>query len=142
MLRGAKVNALDLSQSSLDQTKKNIESVCAKFYENVKFVKCDLQEIKAPQSDCTICVGVLPYIDDVEAFLQNILMPTEVAFIQFSEKSSPSNIVRRLFPFLNVRRLKFQSEAQIISIAKSLGHVIVSSEKFATGRLLTFQKVA
>ena len=140
LMRGAKVNALDISQTSLDQTSMNIEAKCPQLSVNIFCYKYDVQKEMPPESDCTICVGVMPYIDDTESFLENLLTPTRIAFIQFSSSNSPSNVVRRVLPFLNVRRLKFQTEKTITEIADGLGFNKISSNKFATGGLLIFQK--
>lgn len=140
LLRGAKVNALDISQSSLDVTRANVESKCPQLANNVTYKQCDAQTVMMPQSDCSICVGVLPYVSDEFSFLKNLLVPTNIAFIQYSGKYSFSNMLRRMLPFLNVRRLKFQTESIISESAYSFGFISVLSEKFATGKLLTFKK--
>lgn len=138
LLRGAIVNAIDLSDTALAVTRKNIESQCPQYAANVRYQQCDGQETLLPTSDVTICVGVMPYITNVPVFLHNILTPTKKAFIQYSSQTSPSNIIRILLPFLNVRNLKFQTETLLTKKAQELGFLKVKSEKFATGRLLTF----
>jgi 2-polyprenyl-3-methyl-5-hydroxy-6-metoxy-1,4-benzoquinol methylase len=140
LLRGARVNAIDLSDTALEITRKNVMSQCPRHAAHVSYQQCDGQEMMLPQSDFTICVGVLPYVGDTKSFLTNILTPTKKAFIQYSAKNNVFNWVRTMLPFLNVRSLKFQTERMLTQEAEVLGFKKIKSEKFATGRLLTFAK--
>jgi len=140
LLRGARVNAIDISYTALEITKKNVLSQCPQYGANVSYQQCDGQEVMLPPSDFTICVGVLPYVGNIKEFLTNILIPTKKAFIQYSAKNNLFNRVRILLPFLNVRNLKFQTENMLTHEAKNLGFQKTKSEAFATGGLLTLEK--
>lgn len=139
LLRGARVNAIDFSHTALEITRKNILAQCPEHAEKVNYQQSDGQEVMLPPSDFTLCVGVMPYIGHTKEFLKNTLTPTKKAFIQYSEKHNFFNIVRIVFPFLNVRNLKFQTENMLEEEAKNLGFKKIKSEKFATGRLVTFE---
>lgn len=141
LIRGAKVNAVDISKESLEITRRNIEKQCPQHADKVTYQQCDAQVTPLQnESDCTICVGVMPYITNKENFLRNLLMPTKIAFIQFSSTNNFFNLIRLVLPFLNVRNLQFQTEQQIKTLAKKIGFKPEKSEVFATGRLITLTK--
>ena len=138
--RGAKVNAIDLSEESLKVTEQNVAKQIPDAVEKVTYMQADGQNDPLPASNLCICVGVLPYVTDSKTFLKHLLESTEVAFIQFTDKKRFSNRIRRLFPFLNVRKLQFQSVEDIVGTAKKLGCSVVSIENFATGKLVVLEK--
>lgn len=141
LMRGAKVNAVDISRESLEITRRTIEKQCSQYADKVTYQQCDVQETPLQnESDCTICVGVMPYIINKEKFLKNLLIPTKTAFIQFSSKHNIFNLIRSALPFLNVRNLQFQTEQQIKAIAEKIGFKTEKSEPFATGQLITLKK--
>jgi precorrin-6B methylase 2 len=141
LLRGAKVNAVDISTESLEITRRNVEKQCPQHVNNVTYQECDAQETPIKnESDFTICVGVMPYITNIDYFVVNILKSTRMAFIQFSSKNNLINIIRIIFPLLNVRNLQFHTEMEISTISRKCDFIAARSEVFATGRLITLEK--
>lgn len=137
---GASVNAIDLSGESLKITESNVKTKSPEGQDRVTYTQADAQTQSLPKSDACLCVGVLPYVTDVEAFLGNLLDATNVAFIQFTDKYNFSNRIRRLFPFLNVRNLQFQTLNQLETIASKIGFEVIHCEDFATGKLVTLAR--
>ena len=138
--KGVKVNAIDLSETSLQITQTNVDTKCPTLASNVEYFQADAQEQTLPEGDVTICVGVLPYIENLESFMQNLLGSTQVALVQYTERKNIFNFIRSILPFLNVRNLQFQTEKEMQSCAQQNGFEITGSEPFATGRLLIFRK--
>ena len=140
--RGAKVNAIDLSDESLKVTRQNVSKRLPAKADDVTYMQADGQFDKLPPSNLSLCVGVLPYVTDSKTFLKHLLENTETAFVQFTDKHRFSNRVRRLFPFLNVRKLQFQSVQEIVDAAEKIGFSVMHIENFATGKLVVLGKNA
>lgn len=133
--KGAHVNAIDISEKSLEITKKNVEKYTPEYCDRVSYFLRDPQYETLPKSDASLCVGVLPYVKNIDSFMTNILISTDMLYVQFSSSFNFFNILRRMLPFLNVRKLNFQSLPTVKQICKKRSFTIASNEKFATGYL-------
>lgn len=137
---GAKVNAIDISEVSLDITKKNIQTHASKCQSHVNYFLLDAQLDKLPHSDISLCVGVAPYIINFESFLGNILRNTTTVFFQYVDAKHFINKIRQHFKFLNVRNLTFHDDILINKICEDNKFVIQSCSNFGTGKILIMSK--
>lgn len=137
---GAKVNAIDLSESSLEVTKKNIQKHAHKHQSHVTYFLLDAQTDELPFSDITLCVGVAPYILSFENFLSNILRNTNTVFFHYVNDKHFINKIRQQFKFLNVRNLVFQDDILVNRICEKNKFTIQSCTKFGTGKILVMSK--
>lgn len=139
--KGARVNLIDISESSLNITRHNICVEVPDSQKKTSYYLMDAQKCQLPKSEVSIAVGVLPYIEDVEAFFSNALSQTDILFCQFSSSHNPFNWLRRYCKFLNVRNLQFQSKDECKEISARHGFEMVECERFATGYLMILQRV-
>lgn len=128
---GAEVIAIDFSQKALEVTRANVEKHAPSG--RVTYLVMDAQRQQIPECDAALVMGVTPYVADLPAFLGNILPRTKMLYCQYTDPWRPSNVVRRLLPFLNVRRLIFHSGADVDRIYRAHGFHLVKRAPFATG---------
>ncbi len=141
LLQGAtKVHAVDFTSSALDATRKLVEKFAPDKADLVRYHKLDLQTDKHPVSDVSICVGVTPYIKNLDGFLSNALTGTKLLFCQFSEPENWANRLRSLVPFLNVRKLIFHSRFDVDAVLVKLSAKRLNRANFATGYIDTILK--
>jgi SAM-dependent methyltransferase len=135
---GARVNAIDFSSSALNATRALVEKTSPALASRVTYHHLDLRTDELPKSDVALMVGVLPYIADAEATMTRVLSSTQKILVQYVDRNSPSNLIRRALPILNVRSLNFHSREQIESLASRLGFRRTSCEKLGTGYMDQF----
>lgn len=131
--RGAKVNAVDFTQSALATTKKSVEKYFPKG--EVSYHQLDIQEMAPPASDITLAQGLTPYISDLPAFMKNALSKTGVLFCLYADPDHWANKLRRSLPFLDVRRLRYHSRESVDALYKTHGWSLIERRDFATGYL-------
>jgi SAM-dependent methyltransferase len=138
--RGAKVQAIDFSESSLRVTKENVARHASG---EVSYLQIDPQAAPVPAADVALVMGVTPYVRDLAAFLGNVLPHTRRRlFCQYTDPRRVSNRVRRLIPALNVRNLIFHAPAEVDAIYAQLGWRMRERVPFATGFIDTAEPVA
>lgn len=141
LMQGAsKVHAVDFTSSALDTTRRLVEKHAPDKAALIDYHKLDLQADKHPVSDVSICVGVTPYIRNLDGFLSNAVEATKLLFCQFSEPHHWANRLRVLMPFLNVRKLIFHSRRDVDATISRHSATRVEREDFATGFIDTIQK--
>ena len=138
--KNATVNAIDISEKALEITKTYIENHAPEFKKNIKYYLADIEKDTIPKSDISILVGVLPYIKNAEVTLSKLLDSTSLIFFQFSSSQVFSNRIRKFLPFLNVRKLQFQSLLEIKKCCEAKKYEIIQTERFATGYLVIAKK--
>lgn len=129
--RKARVCAIDFSDQSLALTKANVERYVPNG--DVSYHKLDISQDELPRSDVAIMVGVAPYLSDMDSFLDRILASTDILLIQYVDPYHWANRVRRLLPFLNVRRLIFHSPRDVALAYTQRGWRLLERVRFGTG---------
>ncbi|OGN90480.1 MAG: hypothetical protein A2Z70_01015 [Chloroflexi bacterium RBG_13_48_17] len=135
LLRGASVIAVDYVETALTATKKRVIEMLPEKQSNIEYLFLDVMEKPLPKSDVVIAIGVAPYIDSIETFMNHILPTTDRFYCLFLNKYHWINRVRRLLRFLNVRRYRYSDDKIIKELLTKDGFLLVSREKIATGYL-------
>jgi SAM-dependent methyltransferase len=129
--RGAVVNAVDFSESSLSTTRKTVARYAPDA--EVTFIQADVQTGALPKSDVTLAMGVTPYLTDIEAFLSNALPKTKILCCQYTDPNSWASLIRRALPVLDVRSLQCYSKDEISALYAKYGGTLCRRERFASG---------
>lgn len=133
--RGAKVLAIDISQSALEATRKNIAENAPEHIHDVSYLQLDVAEEKIPKVDVSIAMGVTPYVTDIESFYKNVLGSTNTFFCLVLDPRHWANRVRHAFPFLNVRNVLCFERARIDRIVSENKCKLINRRNFASGYL-------
>jgi predicted TPR repeat methyltransferase len=141
LLRGASVIAVDYVETALVATRKRIAEMMPEKQGNVEYVLLDVMEKPLPKSDIVIAIGVAPYIDSMEIFLDHILPTTEKFYCLFLNKYHWINRLRELLRFLNVRQYRFFDDKIVKALLARHGFSLASRENIATGFLDEIQRV-
>jgi SAM-dependent methyltransferase len=129
--RGAIVNAIDFSQSSLNITRKNVNRHFPGG--QVNYFQANAQVDQLPHSDVTLAMGLTPYLSDLEAFMQRALPATKLWFCLFIDPEHWANRLRSALPFLNVRQLQYYSREDVDRLYGKYFWKLRGRETFATG---------
>ena len=127
--RGASVNAVDFSKSSLEATRRTVEMHAPDA--KVTYIQADLENVDLPQSDVTLAMGVTPYLTDIKAFITNALPKTAIMCVQYTDPDHWASRIRKTFPVLDVRSLQCYGQAEIQAIYLQHGGVLQSRKPFA-----------
>ncbi len=136
--KGANVIAVDYAHSAINMVKK-------RFVSENNGLKCLLMDItkgKIPKVELTIAIGVLPYIDNLEVFLNNILPYTNKFVFNFLDSAHPLNKVRKFFPLLNVRYYSYHDKEYVIGMVQRKGFIVDRIKKLFTGYMIFCKKPA
>ena len=135
--KGAYVYAMDYVNSAVELTKKNLSLYSAG---NLEVFQLDITQQKIPRVDLAISIGVLPYIDEVNAYFQNIFPYTDLFQFNYINKYNFFNSVRSLLSFLDVRHYSYHSPKEISSLVMKNGFKISENKKLGTGFILETEK--
>lgn len=129
--RGASVNAIDFSDSSLRTTERTV----AKHFPEGKVVyqQANVQTDTLPTSDVTLAMGLAPYLSDIGAFLDRALPATKTMLCLYMDPDHWANRLRSTLPFLNVRELQFADKSEVDRHYARHGWTLVERKPFATG---------
>lgn len=127
------VYALDYSQSALDLTHNSLTENETK---SVNLIKADILSEHIPTVDLVISIGVIPYIDDINRYFDNILPFTQKILFNYLDANNMINIVRRILPFLDVRHYYYQSNKDILSILEQYNFKVNNIIKLSTGFMI------
>lgn len=133
--RGAKVVAIDISTSSLEATRRNVEKNAPEHVDAVTFMQLNVSESQIPAVDVAVAMGVTPYVAEIEPFYRNILASTKIFYCLILDPKHWANRVRRVFSFLNVRNVHWFECRQIDSIITSNQCTLIERRNFASGYL-------
>ena len=136
--KGAYVYAMDYTASALDLTKRNLTS---DEINHIELSQLDITKNSIPSVDVAISIGVLPYIDELDKYFENILPYTNVFLFNYINKYNMFNMVRRLLSFLDVRNYSYHDFNEISKLVKKHGFEIVEKKKLGTGFMLELRKV-
>lgn len=132
--KGAFVYAFDFAESALELTKRNLSSDELK---NVQIKQLDISEEHIPKTDIAISIGVLPYINDHQKYLKNILPFTDAILFNFLSENHILNFLRRtILRFLDVRMYSYHNLNKIKAELESHNFIIVKKAKLATGFII------
>jgi precorrin-6B methylase 2 len=129
--RGAVVNAIDFSESSLNTSRRTVSTYVPDAA--VTFTQANIQVDELPKSDVTLVMGVTPYLSDVEAFMANALPKTGVMCVQYTDPNHWASRIRRALPLLDVRSLQCYDKNMISSLYAKHGGVLCRRDNFASG---------
>jgi SAM-dependent methyltransferase len=130
--RGASVNAVDFSPSSLQATRRAVDSHMPNG--SVNYLHMDLRApTELPKSDVTLAMGVTPYLPDVRPMLSRAIASTDLLCCQYTDPKDWASRVRRAFPALDVRSLQCHDKGDVDKIYLENGATRLERNKFASG---------
>jgi SAM-dependent methyltransferase len=129
--RGASVNAIDFSDSSLRTTQRTVEKHIPEG--KVVYQQANVQTDALPNSDVTLAMGLAPYLSDIGAFLDRALPATKTMLCLYMDPNHWANRIRSTIPFLNVRELQFAEKSEVDRHYARLGFNLIQRQPFATG---------
>ncbi len=130
---GMRVSAFDFADSAIQMTKARV----AKHASKVNVGKLNAMTEDIPKSDACICVGLFPYIENLDQLFSHVLPNTKKIWFNFLNDRSPSNLLRQAFPILNARYYYYHSPKQVRGWLANYGFVTVSETKLGTGLSFT-----
>lgn len=141
LLKGANVLAVDYVESALSGTKRRVDEMLPDSKHNVEYLLLDIMEEPLPKSDIVIAIGVTPYVDSLEIFLDHVLPTTDEFYCYFLNKHHWTNELRNLLKFLNVRQYRFFDNHNIDEILPKYDFKRTSRECVGTGFLDVMQRI-
>lgn len=128
--RGAQVHAFDFANAAIELTKQRLSPDESK---NVVFMQMDIMSQSIPTVDVAICIGVVPYIDRIDRFLDNVLPHTNLFLFNFLDANSWINSLRHKLTILDVRGYSYYSKEEICRKLEARGFETLCMEKLGTG---------
>ena len=131
MQRGARVRAIDFAERSLAITQNNVQK-----HGDPRLVTYHMLDVSCdelPKSHAAIMMGVTPYIADLDSAMRRVLRSTDLLLVQYADSAHWANRLRRLLPWLNVRRLVFHSAGDVDACYVQNGWHLLNRTRFATG---------
>lgn len=141
LLKGANVLAVDYVESALSGTKRRVEEMLPESKHNVEYLLLDIMEEPLPKSDIVIAIGITPYVDSLEVFLDHILPTTERFYCLFLNKDNWMNRLRIFLKFLNVRQYRFFDNQILDEILPKYDFRRISREYVGTSFLDVMQRI-
>jgi SAM-dependent methyltransferase len=129
--RGAIVNAIDFSPSSLAITRQSVNRYCPGA--RVNYQQLNVQTDELPASDVTLAMGLTPYLTDLDAFMDRALPSTKLWLCLFVDPEHWANRIRSAFPLLNVRNLQYYNRRDVDRLYAKYRWKLIKRESFATG---------
>ena len=132
--KGAFVYAFDYVESALNLTKSNLNK---EELSNIEIRLLDITNNTIPEVDIAISIGVLPYIENEELYLNNILPYTNMFLFNFLNRNNVLNIIRRKYlKFLDVRTYSYHNPNVIVGELGKHNFKISTQNKLATGYII------
>ena len=141
LLRGAKVIAVDYVEPALSLTEKRVKEMLPEMADRVEYLLMDIMEKPLPESDLVIAIGVTPYVNSPEIFLDHILPATNEFYCLFLNKMHWANILRNYLKFLNVRKYYFFEDKILQKTLLKHNFRRISREICGTGFLDTMKSI-
>lgn len=136
--KGAFVYAFDYAESAINLTKRNLLPNELKF---ALIEKMDITSSNIPAVDLAISIGVLPYIEVLEKYLDNILPYTDRFIFNYLNCNNILNRIRKILKFLDVRKYSYHNYGEILREFGKQDYSIEEKTKLATGFLLNTKKI-
>jgi len=130
---GANVISIDFSEAALATTRQGVEVQIPDRKSRVTYLKLDIRSQKAPPSDVSLAVGLVPYVENVSKFFHNALANTNSALVSWVSETNAFNRIRGRFSLLNVRDLKFHNSKDVDECWREYGFGVVSRQRLGTG---------
>jgi cyclopropane fatty-acyl-phospholipid synthase-like methyltransferase len=128
--KGADVLALDFAQSALRLTERNIPEGLRP---QVVIRHHDIALAAIPNVDLALAIGVLPYLEDAGAFLENIAPRCNVLMFNFLNFRNPINRVRNVFRIIDPRGYFYHDKLEIERALRKCGFARCEFKRLATG---------
>lgn len=129
--QGAIVTAVDFSESSISATRKAVERHVPDAM--ITYVQSDVQNYTPPTSDVTLAMGLTPYLNNIEIFIENVLPSTKSLFCHYIDPYHWASRVRSAIPYLDVRDLNAFSKSQVSAVYSRLDRKLAERTNFASG---------
>ena len=136
--QGAYVYALDYTQSAISLTKSNLT---AEEMKGVELLHFDVTQSHIPCVDLSISIGVLPYIEDLNVYLDNILPFTNMFLFNYLSSANYINRIRKIISILEVRNYSYHHPHQIKIELEKKKYSILKQTQLATGFILETKKI-
>lgn len=127
------VYAIDYSKVALEATKRTVSDLSNEQLKKIDYLIIDVAVDPIPNCDIAICIGVTPYITNIEAFFKNILPHVDNLLCSYVSNTNLINRIRTLFPVLNIRNLVFVNPEKISNYYEMYGFELVERISLATG---------
>jgi len=114
---GFRVLAIDLSWKMLTEAKNAVNGKNNKIFADFIQAEVSLIPLKHSSIDAVLCIGVLAYVDDLSATLEEIykvLKPGGYAILQMSNKYSPAEIENRIIQYIKNKRCIVQDKKMVL----------------------------
>jgi 2-polyprenyl-3-methyl-5-hydroxy-6-metoxy-1,4-benzoquinol methylase len=132
--KGAFVYAYDYAQSALELTKRNLAS---DELSKCEFGLLDISSQQIPKVDLAISIGVLPYVDNLQAYLNNILPHTDLVMFNYLHKGHFLNAMRQsLLKFLDVRKYSYHHTNDVLKELEKHNFTLIRKIPLATGFII------
>ena len=135
--KGAFVDAFDYASSAISLTTRNLS---APELNAARIQLLDITKNQIRPVDVALAIGVLPYINDLDGFLDNILPYTTRFLFNYLNKNNLCNVVRRHITFLDVRKYSYHTPAEVTQKVTEKGFRIVNVARLATGFIVEIEK--
>ncbi len=136
--RGAQVHASDFANAAIQLTKERLSVDESK---NVVFIQMDIMSQPIVTVDVAISIGVVPYIDRIDQFFDNILPYTNLFLFNFLDKNSWINSLRHTLKVLDVRGYSYYSKEEIDKKLEARGFEVLRMEKLGTGFMVHAKRI-
>mgnify|MGYP000618455033 CR=1 FL=1 len=133
-----KVHALDFTAASIKLVNNNLSGIEKA---HVVIQQFDIVKEHIPNVDIAISIGVLPYIDDLNVYLKNIIPYTNKVYFNFLDADHWLNKVRRYLPFLNARDYSYHAFKDIQKYLEEAGFSVETIQVLATGKMIYAKKI-
>jgi len=130
----AGVFALDYAESAVELTRRNLTP---EELANCKLGLLDISKEHIPDVDLAISIGVLPYIEDLKTYLNNILPHTKYVLFNYLDKNHPLNALRRsIIKFLDVRKYSYHETKSVMEELVNHNFELIKKTPLATGFII------
>ena len=137
---GAKVLAIDFSETAINTTRKTIELNCLKQPPRIEFQITDIMEAELPESNIVLMIGVSPYMDTLDV-IPKICLKTNLVIFHYLSKYNIFNIIRMYFSFLNVRKVNTFYKKDVERSFKNANFTLITGMPIGTGVIEIYSRV-
>ncbi len=128
-----KVYALDFTQSALALTKGLLSGEELK---KVELICRNVARQQIPKSDVALALGVLPYVEDIKVFFQNVLPFTSCVLFNYLEQDVFCNRVRQTIKALDPRKYNYHRTQEIIALLSAYNFKVTRRSRIGQGYLI------
>ena len=133
----SKVYALDYAKSAIELSKRNLKD---SDQNKIHYKVFDVTKESIAKTDVAISIGVLPYIDDIETYLNNILPYTDAFFFNYLDSNNLLNKLRIKLGFLDVRKYSYHNFEEIFKLPIVQDFTLVKKVRLASGWMIELKR--